>query len=79
PTRQSYTMAVVAPDERSAASGITAIARSIGASISPGLTGLLFSIPVLFNLPFFLSGGLKIIYDLLLYREFRAVKPPEET
>jgi hypothetical protein len=33
----------------------------------------------LFNVPFFLSGGLKIIYDLLLYREFRAVKPPEET
>ena len=79
PTRQSYTMAVVAPDERSAASGVTAIARSIGASISPGLTGLLFSIPLLFNAPFFLSGGIKIIYDLLLYREFRAVKPPEET
>lgn len=79
PTRQSYTMAVVEPDERSAASGVTAIARSIGASISPGLTGLLFSIPLLFNAPFFLSGGIKIIYDLLLYREFRAVKPPEET
>jgi MFS family permease len=79
PTRQSYTMAVVAPDERSAASGVTAIARSVGASISPALTGLLFSIPVLFNVPFFLSGGLKIIYDLLLYREFRAVNPPEET
>ena len=78
PTRQSYTMAVVEPDERSAASGVTAIARSIGASISPGLTGLLFSIPVLFSAPFFLSGGLKIIYDLLLYREFRAIKPPEE-
>ena len=78
PTRQSYTMAVVAPDERSAASGVTAIARSVGASVSPALTGLLFSIPVLFNTPFFLSGGLKIIYDLLLYREFRAVKPPEE-
>ena len=78
PTRQSYTMAVVAPDERSAASGVTAIARSVGASMSPGLTGLLFSIPVLFSVPFFLSGGLKIIYDLLLYREFRAVKPPEE-
>jgi len=78
PTRQSYTMAVVAPDERSAASGVTAIARSVGASISPALTGLLFSIPVLFSAPFFLSGGLKIIYDLLLYREFRAVKPPEE-
>jgi MFS family permease len=79
PTRQSYTMAVVAPDERSAASGVTAIARSVGASVSPALTGLLFSIPALFSAPFFLSGGLKIIYDLLLYREFRAVKPPEET
>jgi MFS family permease len=78
PTRQSYTMAVVAPDERSAASGVTAIARSVGASVSPALTGLLFSIPMLFNTPFFLAGGLKIIYDLLLYREFRAVKPPEE-
>jgi MFS family permease len=78
PTRQSYTMAVVAPDERSAASGVTAIARSVGASISPALTGLLFSIPVLFSAPFFLSGGLKITYDLLLYREFRAIKPPEE-
>ena len=79
PTRQSYTMAVVAPDERSAASGVTAIARSVGASISPALTGLLFGIPLLLNAPFFLSGALKIIYDLLLYREFRAVKPPEET
>lgn len=79
PTRQSYTMAVVSPDERSAASGITAIARSVGASLSPALTGLFFSVPLLFNVPFFLSGGLKIIYDLLLFREFRAVKPPEET
>jgi len=78
PTRQSYTMAVVAPDERSAASGVTAIARSVGASVSPALTGLLFSIPILFSAPFFISGTLKIIYDLLLYREFRAVKPPEE-
>jgi MFS family permease len=79
PTRQSYTMAVVSPDERSAASGVTTIARSVGAAISPALTGLLFSIPVLFNTPFFFAGGLKIVYDLLLYREFRAVKPPEET
>jgi MFS family permease len=78
PTRQSYTMAVVAPDERSAAAGVTAIARSVGSSISPTLTGLLFSIPALFNFPFFLCGGLKIIYDLLLFREFRVVKPPEE-
>jgi MFS family permease len=78
PTRQSYTMAVVAPDERSAAAGVTAIARSIGAAISPSLTGIFLSIPLLFSAPFFLSGGLKIIYDLLLYRSFRRLKPPEE-
>jgi MFS family permease len=78
PTRQSYTMAVVAPDERSAASGVTTIARSIGAAISPTLTGIFLGIPSLFSLPFFLCGGLKIAYDLLLFREFRALKPPEE-
>lgn len=78
PTRQSYTMAVVDPDERSAASGVTAIARSVGAAISPSLTGLFLATPALLSLPFLLSGGLKIIYDLLLFREFRAVKPPEE-
>jgi MFS family permease len=78
PTRQSYTVAVVAPDERSAAAGVTAIARSVGASISPMLTGLFFSVPFLFSAPFFLSGGLKIVYDLLLFREFRSIKPPEE-
>jgi len=78
PTRQSYTMAVVAPDERSAASGVTSIARSVGASISPALTGLFLGIPSLLSVPIFLCGGLKIVYDLLLYREFRAVAPPEE-
>jgi MFS family permease len=78
PTRQSYTMAVVAPDERSAASGVTAIARSVGASVSPALTGVLFGTASLLSLPFFLAGSLKIAYDLLLYREFRALKPPEE-
>jgi MFS family permease len=79
PARQSYTMAVVAADERSAASGVTAIARSVGAAISPALTGIFFSVPMWFNAPFYLAGGLKIIYDLLIYREFNAVKPPEET
>ena len=78
PTRQSYTMAVVAPDERSAAAGITGIARTTGASLSPVVTGPLLADAALMNLPFFLSGGLKIIYDLLLYRSFKAIKPPEE-
>jgi MFS family permease len=78
PTRQSYTMAVVAPDERSAASGITGVARTIGASLSPVFTGLFISNPALLGLPFVISGALKIVYDLALYFNFRAVKPPEE-
>ena len=78
PTRQSYTMAVVDPDERSAASGVTTIARSVGAAISPSLSGIFLSIPALFSVPFFLSGGLKIVYDILLYRSFKTMKPPEE-
>jgi hypothetical protein len=78
PTRQSYTMAVVAPDERSAAAGITGIARTTGASLSPVFTGPLLANATLMNFPFFLSGGLKILYDLLLYRSFKSIKPPEE-
>ena len=78
PTRQSYTMAVVTPDERSAAAGVTSIARSVGAALSPSLAGIFLSLPALLSVPFFLCGGLKITYDLLLWCEFRAVMPPEE-
>ncbi|HEY4687801.1 MAG TPA: MFS transporter, partial [Anaerolineae bacterium] len=77
PTRQSYTMAVVAPDERSAAAGVTGIARTTGASLAPVFTGLLIGHPALLNVPFFISGGLKIVYDLTLYRLFRASQPQE--
>jgi predicted MFS family arabinose efflux permease len=77
PPRQSYTMAVVAPDERSAAAGVTGIARSIGAAVSPSLAGLFLSNPAFFGVPFFVAGGLKIIYDILLYRGFRTVKDRE--
>lgn len=75
PTRQSYTMAVVSPDERSAAAGVTGIARSVGASLSPALTGIFLASPALFSLPFFLCGGLKLVYDLALYRSFSTIKP----
>ncbi|MCL2329943.1 MAG: MFS transporter [Phycisphaerae bacterium] len=78
PTRQSYTMAVVDPDERSAAAGITNVTRSAGAAISPSLVGMMQAMPSLFSAPFYLAGGLKIVYDLLLWRSFRAVRPPEE-
>jgi MFS family permease len=78
PTRQSYTIAVVAPDERSAAAGVTGIARSVGASLSPMLTGIFLANPALFSVPFFLCGGLKIVYDVALYQSFVTTKPPEE-
>jgi MFS family permease len=79
PTRQSYTIAVVDPDERSAAAGVTGIARSLGAAISPSLaTPLMQSVPFA-GLPFIIGGGLKIAYDLLVLRAFSAIHPPEET
>ncbi len=77
PTRQSYIMAVVAPDERSAAAGVTSIARTAASALSPAVTGALLGASLL-NWPFFLAGSLKILYDLALYRSFRALKPPEE-
>ena len=78
PTRQSYVMAVVDPDERSAAAGVTGIARTTGAALSPALSAPLVASASLAAVPFFLAGGLKIVYDLLLYRAFRTVRPPEE-
>jgi len=78
PTRQSYIMAVVVENERSAAAGITGVARTIGAALSPLLVGFMFARPALISLPFFIAGTLKIVYDLLLYRAFVAVQPPEE-
>jgi MFS family permease len=78
PTRQSYTMAVVDPLERSAAAGITGTARTVGASLAPVFTGPLLANTALMGLPFIISGGLKIIYDVSLYQRFRAQKPPEE-
>ena len=78
PTRQSYTMAVVNPEERSAAAGVTGIARTVGASLAPILTGPLLANPALLSVPFFLSGGIKIVYDLALYRCFKSLRPPEE-
>jgi MFS family permease len=77
PTRQSYTMAVVEPDERAASAGIMSVARNIGAAIAPAFTGPVLAVPSL-GLPFLLAGGLKIIYDLWIFALFRHVRPPEE-
>ncbi|HEX7554939.1 MAG TPA: MFS transporter [Geothrix sp.] len=78
PTRQAYTMQAVAPDERSAAAGITGVARTTGAALSPMLAGPLLAIPALASLPFILAGSLKILYDLLLYRSFKSAEAGSE-
>ncbi len=77
PTRQSYVVAVVSPEERAAAAGVTGIARTVGAMFSPLITGGLLSAGLL-SVPFFLAGGLKLVYDFSLYRSFKMIKPPEE-
>jgi MFS family permease len=68
-TRQSYTMAVVDPDERSAAAGVTGIARSVGAAVSPSIAAPLMAGVGLGGLPFVIAGSLKIVYDRLLLQE----------
>ena len=78
PTRQVYTMALVAPEERTASASVTSLARSAGSSVSPALTGaLLQPMFLLLGLPFLLSGGLKIAYDLALWAIFRRVRLDE--
>jgi MFS family permease len=78
PARQSYTVAVVAPEERSAAAGITGVARTTGAALSPALAGLFLGNLAMAGAPFVVAGILKLVYDGLLYRLFSRVKPPEE-
>jgi predicted MFS family arabinose efflux permease len=78
PTRQSYVISVVQPDERSAAAGVTGTARSVGASISPAIAAPLVANAGLAALPFYLAGGFKILYDVLLYRAFTSGKTPDE-
>jgi predicted MFS family arabinose efflux permease len=78
PTRTSYVMAVVAPEERPAAASITAVPRSLASAASPMLAGALLAASG-FGWPLVLAGGLKITYDLLLLAMFRNLRPPEET
>jgi hypothetical protein len=71
-------MAVVEPDERSAAAGVTGIARTVGAALPPTISASLVASAGFAAVPFYLAGGLKILYDVLIYRDFRRVRPPEE-
>jgi MFS family permease len=77
PTRQSYVMAVVRPEERAFASGVTHLVRLGGWAVAPGIAGLLMTGGSL-AVPLFVGAGMKIVYDLALWRAFRNQRPPEE-
>lgn len=78
PTRQSYIVAVVEEDERTAAAGITNISRNIAQSVSPSLAGYILQSLSILSAPFVLGGVLKIAYDIALYFNFKNERPPEE-
>jgi MFS family permease len=78
PTRQSYIVAVVNEEERTAAAGITNISRNIAQAISPSIAGYILQFVSFLAVPFLLGGLLKIVYDILLYANFKKIKPPEE-
>lgn len=77
PTRQSYVVAIVKPEERTAVAGITNLSRNIPFSVTPTIVGYMFQF-VSLAFPFIFGGVLKTAYDLLLYRSFKQIKPPEE-
>jgi predicted MFS family arabinose efflux permease len=77
PTRSSYVMAIVTPEERPAAASVTSVPRSLASAASPFLAGYLLSLSS-FGWPLIAAGAAKIVYDLLLLLMFRTVRPPEE-
>jgi MFS family permease len=77
PARSSYVMAVVTPEERTAAASVTAVPRSLASSLGPALAGVLLAMPFS-GLPLVVCGVLKIVYDVALLASFRHLKPPEE-
>jgi MFS family permease len=77
PTRQSYVMAVVHPSERTFASGVTNVTRNVAWAVGPSFAGVVMQHVALAG-PLVIGGVLKIAYDLLLFRAFRHVRPPEE-
>ena len=77
PTRQSYVLAVVEPKERTFASGVTNLVRLSAWAVAPAFAGMLMNGDSMV-VPLVIGAGMKITYDLLLWRAFRSVRPPEE-
>jgi predicted MFS family arabinose efflux permease len=77
PTRQSYVAAVVRPNERTLVSSFTNLARNVFWAIGSAAAGVTMQL-LSFSAPLLLGGGAKVLYDILLFKSFRALKPPEE-
>ena len=77
PTRSSYVMAVVTPEERPAAASLTAVPSSFASAVGPLAAGYLLTVST-FGWQLVVGGALKVVYDLLLLINFRRIRPPEE-
>jgi MFS family permease len=77
PTRQSYVAALVKPSERTFASGVTNLARNVFWAVGSGVAGVTMQ-ALSFSAPLLVGGGTKVLYDLLLFRSFRKLKPRED-
>jgi MFS family permease len=77
PTRQSYLMAMVRPEERLRAAGVTALVRNVSWALAPALAGPLMQ-GLAVSVPLLAGAALKVLYDDLLYAAFRRVRPPKE-
>jgi len=76
PARQAYVMAVVPPEERTAAASVTNVPRSLAAGLAPLLAGALLERSN-FGWPLVIGGTLKAVYDVALFFQFKAVRPRE--
>jgi len=77
PTRQSYVAAVVLPNERTFASGLTNLARNVFWAVGSSVAGLVMQ-SLAFSAPLVIGGVMKVTYDFVLYRAFRKLRSPEE-
>jgi MFS family permease len=77
PTRSSYVMAVVAPEERAAAASVTAVPKTFAWAAGSLISGYLLTLST-FGWPLVIGGVVKGVYDILLLVNFRKVRPPEE-
>ena len=73
PTRQALVMRVVPSQERARAAGLTMAVRPAAAAFGPLLSGFAVAAAA-FGAPFFIAGGIKIVYDVAVYAQFHSLE-----